>query len=115
MPEGRIILSHTTVYLATSPKSNSAYAAIGKAADIVRKGGDLSVPLHLRNEPTRLMKQLDYGKDYKYSHGYEGNFSDQEYLPDAHSGTTIFEHADNARENELSSWQTQLCKGKYGS
>src|SRR3546814_20378120 len=68
MPEGRIILSHTTVYLATSPKSNSAYAAIGKAADIVRKGGDISVPLHLRNAPTRLMKQLDYGKDYKYYH-----------------------------------------------
>ncbi|HEY9561474.1 MAG TPA: replication-associated recombination protein A [Anseongella sp.] len=114
MPEGRIILSHTTVYLATSPKSNSAYAAIGKAADIVRKGGDLSVPLHLRNAPTRLMKQLDYGKDYKYSHGYEGNFSDQEYLPEALSGTTIFEPADNARENELRRWLNQRWKGKYG-
>ncbi|MFS8616757.1 MAG: replication-associated recombination protein A [Solitalea sp.] len=114
MPEGRIILSHTTIYLATSPKSNSAYEAINRAIGLVKESGDLSVPLHLRNAPTRLMKSLDYGKDYKYAHGYEGNFADQEFLPEKLSGTTLFEPGANARERDLRNWLNKLWKGKYG-
>lgn len=114
MPEGRIILSHAAVYLATSPKSNSAYMAIGQAVELVRQSGNLPVPLHLRNAPTRLMKQLDYGKDYRYSHGYEGNFAEQEYLPEKLGGTTLYEPGSNAREKELRSWLNKLWKGKYG-
>lgn len=114
MPEGRIILSHTTVYLATSPKSNSAYMAINEAIALVKQSGDLPVPLHLRNAPTRLMKNLDYGKDYKYSHSYESNFSPQEYLPEKLGGTTLFEPGNNAREKELRNLLNKLWKGKYG-
>lgn len=114
MPEGRIILSHTTVYLATSPKSNSAYEAINRAVSLVKQSGDLPVPLHLRNAPTRLMKNLDYGKDYKYSHGFEDNFAEQEYLPETLTGTTLFEPGVNAREKELRNWLNKLWKGKYG-
>ncbi|HYH56222.1 MAG TPA: replication-associated recombination protein A [Anseongella sp.] len=114
MPEGRIILSHTAVYLATSPKSNSTYTAIDEAMALVRQSGDLPVPLHLRNAPTRLMKNLDYGKDYKYSHSYESNFSAQEYLPEKLAGTTLFEPGNNAREKELRNWLNRLWKGKYG-
>lgn len=114
MPEGRIILSHTAIYLATSPKSNSAYEAINRAVSLVKQSGDLSVPLHLRNAPTRLMKNLDYGKDYKYAHGYEGNFAEQEFLPDKLSGTTLFKPGGNARERDLRNWLSKLWKGKYG-
>ncbi len=81
MPEARIILSETAIYLATSPKSNSAYMAIEKALDTVKTTGDLSVPLAIRNAPTRLMKELGYGKDYKYAHDYEGHFIQEEFLP----------------------------------
>lgn len=81
-PEGRIPLAETTIYLATSPKSNSAYSAINDALELVRSTGNLPVPLHLRNAPTKLMKQLGYGQEYKYAHSYEGNFVKQQFLPD---------------------------------
>jgi putative ATPase len=81
MPESRIILSEAVIYLATSPKSNSAYLAIGEAQELVRQTGNLPVPLHLRNAPTKLMKSLDYGKGYKYAHDYKGNFAEQEFFP----------------------------------
>ena len=81
-PEGRIPLAETTIYLATSPKSNSAYEGINSALELVRSTGNLPVPLHLRNAPTKLMKQLGYGKDYKYAHAYQGNFVNQQFLPD---------------------------------
>lgn len=97
-PESRILLSQCAVYLANSPKSNSTYQAINHAQQIVRETGDLSVPLHLRNAPTKLMKDLDYGKDYKYSHAYQGNFSDQEFLPSEISNTKIYEPGQNKRE-----------------
>src|SRR5690606_14486499 len=98
-PESRIILSQCAVYLATSPKSNASYEAIGKAQQLVRQHGDLPVPFHLRNAPTKLMKELGYGDDYKYAHSYEQNFTELEFLPDAISGTAIYEPGNNAREN----------------
>ncbi|MCK0202223.1 replication-associated recombination protein A [Ornithobacterium rhinotracheale] len=98
-PEARIILSQCAVYLANSPKSNSTYNAINQALDLVQKTGDLPVPLHLRNAPTKLMKDLDYGKEYKYAHDYQGHFVQQEYLPEDLSGTTLYAPADNKREN----------------
>lgn len=100
-PESRIILSQTAIYLATSPKSNSAYQAINDAQALVSKTGDLSVPLHLRNAPTKLMKDLGYGKEYQYAHEYEGNFVKENYLPDEVKGTILYKPQANARENEL--------------
>tara|TARA_R110001632_G_scaffold226124_6_gene359609 strand:- start:12594 stop:13865 length:1272 start_codon:yes stop_codon:yes gene_type:complete len=100
-PESRIILSQCAVYLANSPKSNASYMAIKNAQDIVKKTGDLSIPLHLRNAPTKLMKDLDYGKNYKYSHDYEGNFVAQEFLPDEISNTKIYNPGKNTREEKF--------------
>lgn len=101
MPEGRIPLSQTAIYLATSPKSNSAYMAINEALALVEKTGDLPVPLHIRNAPTKLMKELGYGEDYKYAHIYEGNFVDQEFLPDQLSGTRLYDPSNNSKEAEI--------------
>ncbi|GAB1307627.1 replication-associated recombination protein A [Urechidicola sp. KH5] len=112
-PEARIILSQCAVYLANSNKSNASYEAIGKAQQLVRQTGDLSVPLHLRNAPTKLMKELDYGKDYKYSHSYPQNFVEQEYLPDSISGTKIYDPGMNARENAFRETLKKRWK-KYG-
>ena len=109
-PEARIILSQATIYLAGSPKSNSAYMAINEAQANVRKTGNLPVPLHLRNAPTKLMKELDYGKGYKYSHDYPGNFVEQEFLPDDVQGSIFFKPQKNAAEEKM---RTQL-KGKWG-
>ena len=114
MPESRIILSQTAVYLASSPKSNASYAAIGNAADLVKKTGDLPVPLHLRNAPTRLMKDLNYGKDYKYAHGFENNFAEQEYLPENISGSKLYEPGDNVREIEMRRFLKSIWVEKYG-
>ncbi|MDP9229436.1 MAG: replication-associated recombination protein A, partial [Bacteroidota bacterium] len=101
------------IYLASSAKSNSATTAIGSAMDAVKQYGDLAVPLHIRNAPTRLMKNLDYGKGYKYSHSYEQNFSEQEYLPDKLSGTIFYDPGKNAREEELRKFLKNLWKDKY--
>lgn len=114
MPEGRIILSQCTTYLACSAKSNASYMAIGEAQALVAKTGDLPVPLHLRNAPTQLMKDLAYGKDYQYAHAYSGNFAEQEFLPDALSGTTLYEPGNNAREQEQRAYLKRLWKEKYG-
>ena len=113
-PEARIILSQAIVYLATSPKSNSSYAAIGAAQSAVRKTGTLPVPLHLRNAPTKLMKQLDYGKNYNYSHENTGNFKAQEYLPDELSGTAFFvPKPNNPTERTILERLKQWWSGKY--
>ncbi len=114
MPEARIILSQCATYLATSPKSNSAYKAIDEALKMVKDGGALPVPLHLRNAPTALMKDLDYGKDYQYSHSSPGNFSDQEFLPTEISGQKLFEPGQNPRENEIRVRLRAWWKEKYG-
>ena len=100
-PEGRIPLAEVTVYLATSPKSNSAYAGINSALELVRETGNLPVPLHLRNAPTKLMKQLGYGKDYKYAHAYNGNFVNQQFLPDEVKDNRIWHPQNNAQEAKL--------------
>jgi putative ATPase len=113
-PESSLILSQCAIYLASSAKSNSATAAIGDAMSAVKEHGDLPVPLHIRNAPTRLMKNLGYGKDYQYSHSYEGNFSNQEYLPQEISGTKFYDPAKNAREEELRKFLKNLWKDKYG-
>src|SRR5437762_8632097 len=113
-PESQLILSQCAIYLASSAKSNSATTAIGEAMTAVKEDGDLAVPLHIRNAPTRLMKYLGYGKDYKYSHSYEGNFSDQEYLPKEISGTKFYEPGTNPREEELRKFLKSLWKEKYG-
>ena len=113
-PEGRIILSQTAIYLATSPKSNASYTAIKDAQSLVKKTGNLPVPLHLRNAPTKLMKDIGYGKDYKYAHQYEDNFTDLEYLPDEISGTAIFNPGDNVREQDMRKWLQKRWKNKYG-
>ncbi|MCL2417213.1 MAG: replication-associated recombination protein A [Bacteroidales bacterium] len=112
-PESRIPLSQTTIYLATSAKSNASYLAIDNALDLVRKTGDLPVPLHIRNAPTKLMKDIGYGKNYEYSHDFENNFAHQEFLPDAISGTKIYEPQNNAREKELRTWLKSLWGKKY--
>ena len=112
-PESRIILSQCAVYLASSPKSNASYEAIGKAQALVKETGDLSVPLHLRNAPTKLMKELDYGKEYKYAHNYENNFADQEFLPDEIKNTKLFEPGTNPRENNLRAFLKTRWKTKY--
>ena len=113
-PECRIILSQTVIYLACSPKSNSSYMAIEDALETVRKTGDLSVPLHLRNAPTKLMKQLNYGKEYDYAHSHPGNFVDLEYLPKEISGTKFFDPGNNTRENEMREKLKREWKEKYG-
>lgn len=113
-PESSLILSQCVIYLASSPKSNSATVAIGNAMAAVSRQGDLPVPLHVRNAPTKLMTNLGYGKDYKYSHSYEGNFSEQEYLPEALSGTRFYEPGKNQREEELRKFLKSLWKEKYG-
>lgn len=113
MPESQLILSQTAIYLATSAKSNSATTAIGRAMQLVRETGDLPVPLHLRNAPTKLMKNIGYGKDYKYAHSYEGNFIDQDFLPEAIRGTTIYEPGQNAKENETREKLKKVWKDRY--
>ncbi|MFC7347366.1 replication-associated recombination protein A [Chryseobacterium zhengzhouense] len=100
-PEARILLSETAIYLAVSPKSNSAYAAINDALAFVKKTGNLPVPLHLRNAPTKLMKDLDYGKEYKYAHSYEGNFVDQDFLPEEIKNVKFYEPGNNATEKKI--------------
>lgn len=113
-PESRIILSQCATYLASSAKSNASYEAISKAQQAVQKHGDLPVPLHLRNAPTQLMKRMDYGKDYQYSHLGEGNFIEQEYLPDQLKNTPFYVPGNNARENELRRFLKERWKNKYG-
>ncbi len=114
MPEARIILSQAAIYLATSPKSNAAYMAIGQAQALVRETGALPVPLHLRNAPTGLMKQLDYGKNYQYSHDFEGNFVEQEYLPEAISGKRLYTPGNNQPEQQAQARLKAFWKEKYG-
>ena len=114
-PEGRIILAETTVYLACSAKSNSAYLAIDKALALVHETGNLPVPLHLRNAPTSLMKELDYGKNYKYAHDYEGNFVKQDFLPDELLRTRIWEGQPNAAEDKLIERMKRLWGKRYPS
>ncbi|MBZ4677043.1 MAG: family ATPase [Anaerophaga sp.] len=111
-PEARIILSEVTIYLATSPKSNSAYMAINNAQEVVRKTGNLPVPLHLRNAPTKLMKQLDYGKEYKYAHDFKDNFVIQDYLPDQIKDTKLFFPQDNQQEAKIAERMNKLWKSK---
>lgn len=113
-PESRIILSQTVTYLASSAKSNAAVAAIDKAQSLVKKTGDLPVPLHLRNAPTQLMQDLGYSEGYKYAHSYEGNFVEQEFMPDGLSGTTLYMPQDNPRERELRRSLHEKWKDKYG-
>jgi putative ATPase len=112
-PEGRIILSQLTVYLATSAKSNSTYLAIKEAQQLVRETGDLAVPLHLRNSPTKLMKDLGYAKDYQYPHTHDQSFVDEEYLPKEISGKTLWDPNNNPKEAELKKRMSSLWKGKY--
>lgn len=112
-PESRILLSQCAIYLATSPKSNASYEAIGKAQQLVKQTGNLSVPLHLRNAPTKLMKELGYGEAYKYAHAYEGNFVTQEFLPDEVSNTNLYEPGDNQRENITRDFLKKKWNNKY--
>lgn len=113
-PESRIILSQCAIYLATSPKSNATYMAIGKAQKLVKQTGDLSVPLHLRNAPTKLMKELGYGEEYQYAHDFTNNFVEQEFLPDEISGTNFYEPGNNNRENSTREFLKNRWKDKYG-
>ncbi len=113
-PEARIVLAQAATYLATSPKSNAAYAAINTAQAIVRDTGNLPVPLHLRNAPTNLMKDIGYGKGYEYAHDKTGNFSVQEYLPEALSGKRLYDPGNNAREREIRDALKKIWGGKYG-
>jgi len=113
-PEARIILSETTIYLATSPKSNSAYLAIDQAREMVKQTGNLPVPLHLRNAPTKLMKDMEYGQDYKYAHDYENNFVQQEYMPEKLKSQQFFFPGDNPQENKIAERMQKLWKGKRG-
>ena len=113
-PESRIILSQCAVYMATSPKSNASYMAINQAQSLVKQTGDLPVPIHLRNAPTKLMKELGYGDDYKYAHSYDNNFADQEFLPDAIAGTALYKPGNNTRENGTREFLKNRWKDKYG-
>ncbi len=113
-PEARIILSQCAIYLANSTKSNASYKAIDDAIALIKKTGDLSVPLHLRNAPTKLMKELDYGKDYKYAHSYKNNFTSLEYLPEEISGTRLYEPGNNKREKDFRVHLKRLWEEKYG-
>lgn len=112
-PEARIILSQCAIYLASSAKSNASYDAIGKAQQLVRQTGDLSVPMSIRNAPTKLMKQLGYGENYAYAHNYEGNFAPHEFLPDEIKGSTLYKPGNNVRENKLRDYLKHLWKDKY--
>lgn len=113
-PEARILLSQCAIYLASSPKSNASYMAINKAQQVVKQTGDLPVPIHLRNAPTQLMKELGYGKDYLYSHDYPQNFAFQDYLPEELQGKTFYEPSDNPRENALREALKKLWGERYG-
>jgi putative ATPase len=113
-PESRILLSQCAIYLATSPKSNASYMAINEAQQIVKQTGDLPVPIHLRNAPTKLMKELGYGEDYKYSHDYANNFAEQEFLPEEISETKLYNPGENARENGTREFLKNRWKDKYG-
>ncbi|MBE8727700.1 replication-associated recombination protein A [Flavobacterium hungaricum] len=113
-PESRIILSQCAIYLATSPKSNASYLAIGNAQQLVKQTGDLPVPIHLRNAPTKLMKELGYGEEYKYSHDYANNFAEQEFLPDAVKETVLYNPGNNSRENSTREFLKNRWKDKYG-
>ncbi|WP_286912996.1 replication-associated recombination protein A [Flavobacterium sp. UBA4197] len=112
-PESRILLSQCAIYLATSPKSNASYMAIGKAQQFVKQTGDLPVPIHLRNAPTRLMKELGYGEEYKYAHDYANNFVDQEFLPEDLQNTIFYEPGNNSRENSTREFLKNRWKDKY--
>ncbi len=114
MPEGRIIMSQVAVYLACAPKSNASYVAINKVLATIKETGDLSVPLHLRNAPTKLMKSIGYGKNYKYSHDQDQNSPDQEYLPDELSGSQFYNPGNNPSEQKLTATMRQKWKDKYG-
>ena len=111
-PEGRIILSQTTVYLALCQKSNSTYQAINKAQELVQKTGDLGVPLHLRNAPTRLMKELGYGKEYQYPHSFDNHFVKEEYLPPELKGSVLWQPSDNQKEKEMAERLKRLWEKK---
>ncbi len=113
-PESRILLSQCAIYLATSPKSNASYTAINEAQQLVKQTGDLPVPIHLRNAPTKLMKELGYGEEYKYSHDYANNFTEQEFLPDAISETKLYNPGNNSRENSTREFLKNRWKDKYG-
>jgi putative ATPase len=113
-PEARIILAQCAVYLASSPKSNASYMAIENALSAVHQTGDLPVPLSIRNAPTKLMKNLGYGKDYKYAHNYEGNFVASEFLPEKIQGSRFYEPGSNSREEEIRKFLRSLWKEKYG-
>lgn len=113
-PESRIILSQCAIYLATSPKSNASYTAIGTAQQIVKQTGDLSVPIHLRNAPTKLMKELGYGDEYKYAHNFDNNFAEQEFLPSEISGTVFYDPGNNSREISTREFLRNRWKKKYG-
>lgn len=114
MPEGRIIMSEVAVYLASSPKSNASYKAIDAAIAYVRESGDLSIPMHLRNAPTKLMKEMGYGKGYNYSHDNAGNFAEQEYMPEEVSGRVFYTPSSNPAEDKLVKYLSSRWKGKYG-
>jgi len=114
LPEARIILSQAAIYLATSPKSNSSYMAIKKAQESVRNTGNLPVPLAIRNAPTKLMKDLDYGKNYQYAHNHEGNFADMEFLPEEIAKTKFFDPSPNPSEERIRNFLKANWKGKYG-
>ena len=113
-PEARIVLSQCAIYLATSAKSNASYMAIGKAQQMVKQTGDLSVPIPLRNAPTKLMKDLGYGQEYKYAHDYQNNFVVEEFLPEEISGTAFYEPGVNQRENAIKEFLKNRWKDKYG-
>ena len=113
-PESRILLSQCAIYLATSPKSNASYMAINQAQQIVKQTGDLPVPIHLRNAPTKLMKELGYGEEYKYSHDFDNNFAAQEYLPEEISETIFYNPGNNSRENGTREFLKNRWKDKYG-
>jgi len=113
MPESRIVMGECVIYLASSPKSNTAYMAINQAFDLVNKSGNLAVPLHLRNAPTKLMKELGYGDGYKYAHSYEGNFIDQEYLPKEIANTFLYHPGNNANESKMKEFLKARWPGKY--
>ena len=112
-PESRIILSQCAIYLATSAKSNASYTAINKAQEIVKKTGELTIPIALRNAPTKLMKELGYGNEYKYSHDYKNNFSSQKFMPDEIDGTKFYEPGNNLRENSQREYLKKRWKEKY--
>lgn len=113
MPEARIVLSQTAIYLACSPKSNASYMAIDAAMEKASETAHLGVPLHLRNAPTKLMKELDYGKDYKYAHSYEGNFVEQVFLPEEIKGTIFYEPGKNPKEEEIRNYLRKVWGEGY--